>query len=59
MATLRKLERELLRRKYGNKHLSKLYRKFKDRLHPVGGTRATKKRNKKKSLFKKIFSFNK
>jgi len=53
MSAIRKLEREVLRRRWGNKHLSKMYRKLKGRIEPL----KNKKKPRKKNLFKRLFSF--
>jgi len=55
MSAIRKLEREVLRIKYGNKHLSKMYRILKGRTEPL----ENKRKPRKKSLFKRLFSFKK
>jgi hypothetical protein len=59
MATLRSLEREVLRRKHGNGQLSKIYKNIKNKLRVGGLKAASKKVHQKKSLFKKLFSFKK
>lgn len=55
MSTVRRIEREVLRRRVGNKALSRHYRKLKNMQKGVKSTtKSTKKKETKKSVLERI-----